>query len=175
VQKQFFPTSDRPEVLIDIRLPEGSAIRATAAVVERVEAILAEAPGVRSSAAYLGAGAPRFFLALNPEFPNPAFAKLIVVAEGAAERDALIAQLQAHVEAGEFPEARVRVHKLLYGPPVIWPVTFRVVGPDPLVLRGSPSRCAMWSPPIRIRWTRIWTGASASPWCGLRSTRSGCV
>ena len=136
VQKQFFPSSDRPEVLIDIRLPEGSAIRATAAVVERVEAILAEAPGVRSSAAYLGAGAPRFFLALNPEFPNPAFAKLIVVAEGAAERDALIDQLQAHVEAGEFPEARVRVHKLLYGPPVIWPVTFRVVGPDPLVLRS---------------------------------------
>ncbi|EGV17808.1 efflux RND transporter permease subunit [Thiocapsa marina] len=136
VQKQFFPSSDRPEVLIDIRLPEGSAIRATAAVVERVEAILAEAPGVRSSAAYLGAGAPRFFLALNPEFPNPAFAKLIVVAEGAAERDALIAQLQSHIEAGEFPEARVRVHKLLYGPPVIWPVTFRVVGPDPLVLRG---------------------------------------
>jgi multidrug efflux pump subunit AcrB len=135
VQKQFFPSSDRPEVLIDIRLPEGSAIRATAAVVERVEAILADAPGVRSSAAYLGAGAPRFFLALNPEFPNPAFAKLIVVAEGATERDALIAQLQAHVEAGEFPEARVRVHTLLYGPPVIWPVTFRVVGPDPLVLR----------------------------------------
>ncbi|WP_296807598.1 efflux RND transporter permease subunit [Thiocapsa sp.] len=135
VQKQFFPTSDRPEVLIDIRLPEGSAIRATAAVVERIETILADAPGVRSSAAYLGAGAPRFFLALNPEFPNPAFAKLIVVAEGAAERDALIAQLQSHVEAGEFPEARVRVHKLLYGPPVIWPVTFRVVGPDPLVLR----------------------------------------
>ncbi|UHD17679.1 efflux RND transporter permease subunit [Thiocapsa bogorovii] len=135
VQKQFFPTSDRPEVLIDIRLPEGSAIRATAAVVERVEAILAEAPGVRSSAAYLGAGAPRFFLALNPEFPNPAFAKLIVVAEGAAERDALIARLQSHVETGAFPEARVRVHKLLYGPPVIWPVTFRVVGPDPLVLR----------------------------------------
>ncbi|MBK1646206.1 MFS transporter [Thiocapsa imhoffii] len=135
VQKQFFPTSDRPEVLIDIRLPEGSAIRATAAVVERVEAILVDAPGVRSSAAYLGAGAPRFFLALNPEFPNPAFAKLIVVAQGAAERDALIAQLQAHVDAGEFPEARVRVHKLLYGPPVIWPVTFRVVGPDPLELR----------------------------------------
>jgi multidrug efflux pump subunit AcrB len=135
VQKQFFPSSDRPEVLIDIRLAEGSAIRATAAVVERVEAILADAPGVRSSAAYLGAGAPRFFLALNPEFPNPAFAKLIVVAEGAAERDALIVQLQSHVEAGEFPEARVRVHTLLYGPPVIWPVTFRVVGPDPLELR----------------------------------------
>jgi multidrug efflux pump subunit AcrB len=135
VQKQFFPTSDRPEVLVDIQLTEGSSIRATVAVVERVEAILADAPGVRSSSTYLGAGAPRFFLALNPEFPNPAFAKLIVVAEGAIERDALIDRLQGHIDAGDFPEARVRVHKLLYGPPVIWPVTFRVVGPDPLVLR----------------------------------------
>jgi multidrug efflux pump subunit AcrB len=135
VQKQFFPTSDRPEVLVDIQLTEGSSIRATAAVVERVEAILADARGVRSSSAYCGAGAPRFFLALNPEFPNPAFAKLIVVAEGATERDALISLLQGHIDAGDFPEARLRVHKLLYGPPVIWPVAFRVVGPDPLVLR----------------------------------------
>lgn len=135
VPKQFFPTSDRPEVLVDIQLIEGSGIRATDAVVERLEAILAEAPGVRSSSVYLGAGAPRFFLALNPEFPNPAFAKIIVVAEGATARDALIDRLQAHVDSGDFPQARVRVHKLLYGPPVIWPVTFRVVGPDPLVLR----------------------------------------
>ncbi len=135
VQKQFFPTSDRPEVLVDIQLIEGSGIRATDAVVKRLETILAEAPGVRSSSVYLGAGAPRFFLALNPEFPNPAFAKIIVVAEDATARDALIGRLQVRVDAGDFPQARVRVHKLLYGPPVIWPVTFRVVGPDPLVLR----------------------------------------
>ncbi|EGV32385.1 acriflavin resistance protein [Thiorhodococcus drewsii AZ1] len=135
VQKQFFPTSDRPEVLVDITLPEGSSIRASQAVAERVEQLIQSAPGVRSYATYVGAGAPRFFLALNPELTNPAFAKLILVAEGPAARDALIEHLNAHIEAGEFPEARVRVHKLLYGPPVIWPVTFRVLGPDPLVLR----------------------------------------
>lgn len=135
VQKQFFPSSDRPEVLVDIYLPEGSGIRATTAVAERVETILKTAPGVRSLSSYLGAGAPRFFLALNPELFNPAFAKLIAVAESPAARDALIKQLQAQVDAGEFPEARVRVHKLLYGPPVIWPVSFRVVGPDPVTLR----------------------------------------
>ncbi|MBK5963827.1 MFS transporter [Thiocystis minor] len=135
VQKQFFPSSDRPEVLVDIYLPEGSGIRATTAVAERVEATLKNAPGVRSLSSYLGAGAPRFFLALNPELSNPAFAKLIAVAESPATRDTLIARLQAQVDAGEFPEARVRVHKLLYGPPVIWPVSFRVVGPDPVTLR----------------------------------------
>jgi multidrug efflux pump subunit AcrB len=136
VQKQFFPTSDRPEVMVDIYLPEGSSIRATIAVAARVEGILKDAPGVRSLSSYLGAGAPRFFLALNPELANPAFAKLIAVAESPAARDDLIARLQSHVDAGEFPEARVRVHKLLYGPPVIWPVTFRVVGDDLLQLRA---------------------------------------
>ncbi|TCT21540.1 efflux RND transporter permease subunit [Thiobaca trueperi] len=140
VQKQFFPSSDRPEVLIDITLPEGSGIRATLAVTDRVESSLREAPGLRSLSTYIGAGAPRFFLALNPELPNPGFAKLIAVAESPAARDALINQMQTRIEAGEFPEARVRVHKLLYGPPVIWPVTFRVVGADPLKLREIADR-----------------------------------
>ncbi|RNE88857.1 efflux RND transporter permease subunit [Marichromatium sp. AB31] len=140
VQKQFFPSSDRPEVLVDIYLPEGSSIGATDAVTRRVESVLAEAPGIASVSSYVGAGAPRFFLALNPELPNPAFAKLIVVAEDVAARDALIARLESHIAAGDFPEARVRVHRLLYGPPVIWPVTFRVVGPDPLQLRALADR-----------------------------------
>ena len=140
VEKQFFPTSDRPEVLIDISLREGSSIGATIALVERVESMLREAPGIASASSYVGAGAPRFFLALNPELPNPAFAKLILVAEGTAERDALIERLESRIAAGDFPEARVRVHTLLYGPPVIWPVTFRVVGPDPLELRHIAAR-----------------------------------
>ncbi len=135
VEKQFFPTSDRPEVLVDITLPEGSGIQATNAVAARVEALLRDAPGVRSLSAYIGAGAPRFFLALNPELSNPGFAKIIVVTEGAAERDALIERLETHIAAGDFAEARVRAHTLLYGPPVIWPVSFRVLGPDPLKLR----------------------------------------
>ncbi len=135
VQKQFFPSSDRPEVLVDIYLPEGSSVALTTAVSERVEAIIHDAPGVRSLSTYIGAGAPRFFLALNPELPNPAFAKLIAVADDPTARDALMTRLQTHIDAGEFPEARVRVQKLLYGPPVIWPVSFRVLGPDPVRLR----------------------------------------
>ncbi|MBK1694089.1 MFS transporter [Chromatium weissei] len=135
VEKQFFPSSDRPEVLVDIYLPEGSSIRLTTTVADRVEEILRNAPGMRSLSTYIGAGAPRFFLALNPELPNPAFAKLIAVADNPTARDALMARLQTHIDAGEFPEARVRVQKLLYGPPVIWPVSFRVIGSDLVKLR----------------------------------------
>jgi multidrug efflux pump subunit AcrB len=130
VAKQFFPSSDRPELLIDIDLPEGSSIEATEKVAHRVEAALRGAPQLDSLSTYIGQGAPRFFLALNPELPNPAFAKIIAVAHNATERDELQAMLQRKIDAGDFPEARIRPHPLLYGPPVIWPVQFRVMGPD---------------------------------------------
>lgn len=135
VQKQFFPSSDRPEVLVDIFMPEGSSLAATDRVTRRVEALLAEQPDVISLAAYLGAGAPRFFISLNPEQANPAFAKVVAIAEDAAGRDRLMELLRQEVAAGAFPEARIRVHRLLFGPPVAWPIAFRVLGPDPAVLR----------------------------------------
>ncbi|MDD3608138.1 MAG: efflux RND transporter permease subunit [Halothiobacillaceae bacterium] len=135
VEQQFFPSSDRPELLIDIRLPEGSAIEATRRVAERVEQAVMALPETRQVHVYVGQGAPRFFLALNPELPNPAFAKVIAIAADAHGRDVLKARLQALIDEGQFPEARVRVHLLLYGPPVEWPVSFRVVGDDPLTLR----------------------------------------
>lgn len=135
VKKQFFPGSDRPEVLVDIYLQEGSSIKMTDALTRRIEAILREMPEVKTLSAYVGAGAPRFFLALNPEQPNPGFAKIIAVTGNAAERNRVEEALKARVAAGEFAEARVRVHHLLYGPPVIWPVTIRVLGPEPLELR----------------------------------------
>ncbi|CAN8141155.1 membrane hypothetical protein [uncultured Thiomicrorhabdus sp.] len=136
VEKQFFPSSDRPELMIDIAMPEGTAMQATDAVAKRVENLIKDYPQVKSLSTYVGQGAPRFFLALNPELPNPAFAKIIVVTHGKEERDALQAQLQQQIYQGLFPEARVRVHPLLFGPPVPWPVTFRVVGPDPEQLRN---------------------------------------
>ncbi|SFR52327.1 efflux RND transporter permease subunit [Thiomicrospira sp. ALE5] len=135
VEKQFFPSSDRPELMIDIYLPEGSAFATTDAVAQRMEAILNEQPEVQSLASYIGAGAPRFFMALNPELPNPAFAKIIAITGDRYERDQLQARLQSLINDGAFPDARVRVHPLLYGPPVAWPITFRVMGDDPLVLR----------------------------------------
>jgi len=135
VQKQFFPGSDRPEVLVSVYLPQGSAIATTDATMRRLEAVLAPMPEVRSLLSYTGSGVPRFFISANPEPPDPAFGKIVAVTGNAAERDRVMGELKKRIDAGEFPEARVRVYRLLYGPPVIWPVQFRVIGPDPLVLR----------------------------------------
>lgn len=135
VKKQFFPTSDRPEVLVTVFLPEGSSLNNTNALVQRIERVLQSKKEIISLSAYIGAGAPRFFLAINPEPPNPAFAKIVAVATDWKTRDTVIADLQKRVAQGEFPEARIRVHKLLFGPPVVWPVSFRIIGPDPLVVR----------------------------------------
>ena len=135
VQKQFFPSSDRPEILVSVFMPQGSAISSTDATTQRIEAILAEMPEVKTLSAYIGAGVPRFFFAVNPEQPAPAFAKLIVVAHDITARDKIMAELDRHIVNGAFPEARIRVTTLLFGPPIIWPITFRVVGPDPLKIR----------------------------------------
>lgn len=135
VQKQFFPSSDRPEVLVSVNLPQGSAIHNTDATVRRLETILAGMPEVRTLSSYVGAGAPRFFISANPEQPDPAFAKLIAIGHDAAARNRIMQELQRRIDAGEFPEARVRVTRLLFGPPVQWPVSFRLVGPDPVELR----------------------------------------
>ncbi|BBN58597.1 efflux RND transporter permease subunit [Hydrogenovibrio marinus] len=128
VEKQFFPTSDRPELLIDINLPEGTSQQVTNAMALKVEDYVKQQPEVKTLSSYIGQGAPRFFMALNPELPDPAFAKIIVVTKNAEERKKLRHRLEAYVEQGHFSAARVRVHALLYGPPVIWPVTFRVMG-----------------------------------------------
>jgi multidrug efflux pump subunit AcrB len=135
VQKQFFPGSDRPEALISVFIPPGSSIAATDKTVRKIEAILAPLPEVKTLSTYTGAGAPRFFITANPEPANPGFAKVIAVAHDAEGRNRIMATMREHIAKGEFPEARVRVYRLLYGPPVIWPVTFRVIGPDPVVLR----------------------------------------
>jgi len=135
VQKQFFPGSDRPEVLISVYLPQGSSIDSPNRTVKKIEAILNPMPEVKTLSSYIGAGAPRFFISANPESPDPAFAKVIAVAENAEARDKIIAELNQRIAQGEFPEARLRVYRLLFGPPVVWPVSFRVVGSDPITLR----------------------------------------
>ncbi|MGF1615864.1 MAG: efflux RND transporter permease subunit, partial [Gammaproteobacteria bacterium] len=112
VQKQFFPGSDRPEVLVSVYLPQGSSVAATDGTVRKLEAILSPMPEVKTLSAYVGAGAPRFFISANPEQPDPAFAKIIAVAQDAAARDKVMAELEQHIAAGEFPEARVRVTRL---------------------------------------------------------------
>jgi multidrug efflux pump subunit AcrB len=130
VAKQFFPSSDRPELLIDIQLPEGSSVAATRQVAERIAAAIEDDPALESLSTYIGRGAPRFFLALNPELPDPGFAKIIAVTHDAEARQALKARLDEMIAEGAFPEAHVRPYPLLYGPPVVWPVQFRIMGPE---------------------------------------------
>ena len=135
VEKQFFPSSDRPEVLISVYLPEGTSIRKTDEVVKRLESNLAGLPEIKTLSAYVGAGAPRFFISANPEQPDPAFAKVIAVTHGVKARESLITTIEQQIAAGDYADARVRVSRLLYGPPVQWPVSFRVTGPEPQILR----------------------------------------
>ncbi|MFU8821971.1 MAG: efflux RND transporter permease subunit, partial [Gammaproteobacteria bacterium] len=135
VAKQFFPGSDRPEVVVSIFLPQGSSVSQTDRIARRVEAALEEMEGIRSLSAYVGAGAPRFFISANPEQPDSAFAKVIAVTEDEAARNRIMAALEQRINDGAFPEARVRVTRLLYGPPVIWPLEYRIVGDDLMELR----------------------------------------
>ena len=135
VQQQFFPDSVRPEILVDLWAPEGTAFVATEEVARRVEARLRGEPGVRGVTAWVGSGVPRFYLPLDQIFPQSNVAQLIVVAQDLAERNRLRLDLAALL-AREFPEVRARVKFLPNGPPVAYPVQFRVLGPDPATLRA---------------------------------------
>jgi multidrug efflux pump subunit AcrB len=135
VQQQFFPTSSRPELFIEIRLPEGSAIGVTEAAAREAEALLAGDPDVKTFTTYVGAGSPRFYLALNPVLPDESFALIVIMTTGSEGRESLKAKLEHAVAEGAVPRARVRVDRLNFGPPVGFPVQFRVMGPNPEELR----------------------------------------
>ena len=135
VPQQFFPASDRLEVLVDMRLPEGASFAATASEVARLEALLAQQPGVTSYAAYTGTGTPRFFLAFAPELDQPNYAQVVINTPGIPEREAVLRALTAALDRGDFPDVRLRPTRLELGPPVGYPVQFRVTGPDPAQLR----------------------------------------
>ncbi len=134
LKQQFFPTSDRPEVLVEIRLPEGSSIETTTAAVQKVERWLNQQSEARIVTSYVGQGAPRFFLALSPELPDPAFAKIVVLTPDAHAREELKQRLRATISNGLAPEAYVRATQFVFGPPSVFPVEFRIVGPDPAEL-----------------------------------------
>ena len=140
VRKEFFPVSDRPEVLIEVYRAHGTNLAATARTVTTIEKWLKERPEAKVVTSYIGQGAPRFFLSLNPELPDPSFAKLIVLTPDPKARDDLKAALRIAIAAGLAPEARLRVTQLLFGPPVPYPVAFRVSGPDVDVVRSIASR-----------------------------------
>jgi multidrug efflux pump len=135
IQQQFFPTSARAELFIETRMPEGSSIEATTKAALAAEALVKGDPDVRYSTTYVGAGSPRFFFALNPALPNPSFAITVIMAQDAAARDRLRAKIETAVAEGAVPQARIRVDQIVFGPPVGFPVQFRVVGSDPLEVR----------------------------------------
>ena len=129
VQKQFFPDSSRPEILVDLWLPEGSTVQQSEAIARRFEARLMQEPGVASVTTWIGSGVPRFYLPLDQIFPQGNVSQAIVLPKDLLVRESLRLRLPALL-ATEFPEVRGRVKLLPNGPPVPYPVQFRVMGAE---------------------------------------------
>jgi len=129
LQQQFFPASTRPELLIDMRLPEGSSLQATEAEVRKLEAILAKEEGLENFVAYVGTGSPRFYLPLDQQMPANNFAQFVVLTKGLKEREALRQRMIGLFDT-EFALVRANITRLENGPPVGFPVQFRVSGED---------------------------------------------
>ena len=129
VQQQFFPSSSRPELMVDLRLAQNASIAATEAEVLRFEKILLADPDIDFHSFYVGSGAVRFYLPLNQQLENANFAQAVVITKGYEVRDAVRARLEK-VLAEDFPTLMARVEPLALGPPVDWPLQYRVSGPD---------------------------------------------
>src|SRR5215831_7127962 len=136
VQQQFFPTSTRTELFLEMRLPEGTAIGVTDATAKKAERLLVGDPDVATYTSYVGQGSPRFWLGLNPVLPNPNFAQIVIVTKNLEGRERVKARLDRALADGALPEARTRVDRFNFGPPVGFPMQFRVVGPDPMKVRA---------------------------------------
>jgi len=131
VQQQFFPTASRSELLIELRLREGSSFEATQKQVQRMEKILKDDSDVEGFTAYTGAGTPRFYLSVSPELPSPSYAQFVLNTRGIEQRERVRSRLMELFARNEaFPDVKARVLRLEFGPPVGFPVQFRVSGPD---------------------------------------------
>ncbi|MGI8465691.1 efflux RND transporter permease subunit [Pectobacterium punjabense] len=135
VKKQFFPTSDRPEVLVEVQMPYGTSIEQTSITAAKIEDWLKQQDEAKIVTTYIGQGSPRFYLAMAPELPDPSFAKIVVLTDSQEAREALKFRLREAAADGLAPEARVRVTQLVFGPYSPFPVAYRVMGPDPVTLR----------------------------------------
>ncbi|MDU8524374.1 efflux RND transporter permease subunit, partial [Pseudomonas syringae pv. actinidifoliorum] len=136
VKKQFFPVSDRPEVLVELQMPYGTSIAQTSAAAAKVERWLAEQAEAGIVTAYIGQGAPRFYMAMGPELPDPSFAKIVVRTDSQEQRETLKHRLRQAISEGLAGEAQVRVTQLVFGPYSPYPVAYRVTGHDPDTLRS---------------------------------------
>jgi len=139
VQKQFFPASDRPELLVEVWLPQGASLKATEREVKRIEAIIDKDAAVVSWSSYIGNGAPRFFLGLDQQLFADNFGQLVIVTSGLQDREALKSRLDAGFDAadGSWAHLRLRVTRMENGPPVGYPVQFRILGEDLAALRDG--------------------------------------
>ncbi|GGC59946.1 efflux RND transporter permease subunit [Undibacterium terreum] len=127
IEQQFFPDSARPELMVEMWLPEGSAFKANEAQVKKFEAMISKEPGVESVTSYVGTGSPRFYLPLDQIFPQTNVSQLVVLAKDLKERETLRLKI-TQIFKTDFPEVRGRVKLLPNGPPVPYPVQFRVTG-----------------------------------------------
>ena len=123
VQQQFFPTSTRTELFFELRLPEGTGIGVTDAAAKEAEQLLAGDPDILTYTSYIGQGSPRFWLGLNPVLPNPSFAQIVVVTKDLEARERVKARLEYALADGAMPQARARVDRFTFGPPVGFPVS----------------------------------------------------
>ena len=140
VQQQFFPLSERPELFLEMRLAEGSGIEATAKVAREAEQLLADEKDATSYTTYIGKSSPRFWLGLLPVQPNESFGEIVIVARDVEARERIKARIELAVEKGALSAARVRVDRFNFGPPVGFPVQFRVTGPEPDQVRAIAAR-----------------------------------
>ncbi|WP_122562326.1 efflux RND transporter permease subunit [Pseudomonas viridiflava] len=129
VQSQFFPSSDRPEILVDLNLPQNASVNETRKVVDRFEASLKDDPDIERWSTYIGQGALRFYLPLDQQLENPFYAQLVIVSKGLEERGALTARLQKRLRE-DFVGIGSYVQPLEMGPPVGRPLQYRVSGED---------------------------------------------
>ncbi|MGH8782637.1 efflux RND transporter permease subunit [Paraburkholderia sp.] len=141
VPQQFFPSSDRPELLIDVRLPEGASFEATLRQVQRLEKTLDGRPEIDHFVNFVGTGAPRFYLPLDQQLPQPNFAQFVVTAKSVKDREKLASWLEPTLR-NQYPAIRTRLSRLENGPPVGYPVQFRVSGDDIATVRSIAERVA---------------------------------
>jgi multidrug efflux pump len=134
IPQNFFPQSSRPEILVDLWLPEGTSIKEVEKQARALQASIADDPDKRFVATYIGEGAPRFFLPLDQQLANPNYAQLLVMAKDEPARERLILKLRTLL-AEDFPAIRGKVDRLFLGPPTGWPVQLRVMGPDRQTVR----------------------------------------
>ena len=164
VQQQFFPLSERPELFLQMNLPEGSSIVATAEAVADAEELLASDPDVIHATSYVGQGSVRFWIALNPVLPNPAFAEIVILSKDTDARERIKARLETAIAEGALSGARTRITRFNFGPPVGHPVQFRVLGRDAQVVReiAEDVRAAMATHPDVVEPHLQWTERTPS-------------